>query len=95
MNLNGQTLKICFLMIVGTLCTLLIVLTAGAAFHKVDMPVYVELIGGLGITGLFGAIIQAFIHANQVQNPQEDSHEKVMPIVRAVIDPNDSKSSQS
>ena len=62
--LNGNVLKICFLMIVGTFCFILLGLTLGVAFKKIEIPMYVQLLGELGVSGLFGSIIQAFIHAN-------------------------------
>ena len=63
--LNGDTLKIAFLMIVGPLCVLCVVLTVGAGFNFVPLNDYVQLLGELGIVGVFTQIIQAFIHYNQ------------------------------
>ena len=62
--LNGSTLKYCFLGIVGTMCFLLISLTLGVAIGKLPMDEYMRLVGTLGISSLFGVIIQAFVHAN-------------------------------
>lgn len=62
--MNGQTLKLAFLMIVGTLCFLLIALTLCTGIGKLPLEQYVRLVGILGIQVLFGGIVQAFIHAN-------------------------------
>ena len=62
--LNGNILKICFLLIVATFCLILMGLTIGVGFKRIEIPIYVQLLGELGISGLFGSIIQAFIHSN-------------------------------
>lgn len=69
--LNGSTLKYCFLMIVATFCTILIGLSVGVAFKVIEIPMYVQLMGELGISGLFGSIIQAFIHSNMADSNKE------------------------
>lgn len=74
--LNGSTLKIVFLVIVGTLCAVLVVLTGMAAFAKISPDLYEKLITVLGIPTLFGMIAQAFIHANL---DNKDSHANVAP----------------
>lgn len=70
--LNGSTLKICFLMIVITLCALLVMLVAGVVFFKFPIEDSKILLGMMGIPALFGMIAQAFIHANitDVSNKQ-------------------------
>jgi len=77
--MNGNTLKLCFMGIVGTLCILLIVLTIGAATDKLPIENYTRLIGILGIPALFGMIAQAFIHANiaDVANKQVSDEKKL------------------
>ena len=71
--LNGSTLKICFLMIVTTLCLIVLFLIVGIIFCKFDLTVSKEIVGMLGISALFGMICQAFIHANitDVANKQD------------------------
>ena len=61
---NGNVLKIAFLMIIGTLCSLLFTLTLGAAFFHMPIDEYARLLGMLGIIGLFGGVVQAYIHSN-------------------------------
>ena len=83
MNLNGQTLKICFLMIMITLCCLLIGLTVAVCFKVIPITDYAHLIGILGISTLFGAISQAFVHSNIAEalkiQTTTDSHSTTTP----------------
>lgn len=88
--LNGNVLKIAFLIIVFTLCSLLFWLTIGAAFFHLPMDDYAKLVGMLGIMGIFGGIVQAYIHANiaDVTNKQAIASptvpvEQIKPIVEA------------
>lgn len=82
--LNGSTLKICFLMIVATFCVILIGLSVGVAFKRIEIPMYVQLMGELGISGLFGSIIQAFIHSNMI-DAKSSSLEPAKPAVAQII----------
>lgn len=61
---NGNVLKLAFLIIVMTLCALLVALTLGAAFFHLPLEDYTRLVGMLGIMGIFGGVVQAYIHAN-------------------------------
>lgn len=72
MNLNGQTLKLCFLMIVSTLCLIVLFLVGGVIFCHFPIEESKMMIGLLGVSSLFGGICQAFIHANitDVSNKQ-------------------------
>lgn len=65
--LNGSTLKICFLMIVFTLCAVVLFLVIGVIFYKFPVDESKLLLGMLGISALFGGITQAFIHANIIE----------------------------
>lgn len=62
--LNGSTLKICFLMIVITLCTVVLFVTVGVIFFKFPIDESKAILGMMGISALFGGITQAFIHSN-------------------------------
>lgn len=72
MNLNGQSLKIAFLMIVCTMCLVVVFLVYGVIFCKFPLEESKMIIAMLGVATLFGGICQAFIHANitDVSNKQ-------------------------
>jgi uncharacterized membrane protein AbrB (regulator of aidB expression) len=75
MNLNGNTLKMAFLMIVATLCVILVGLTIGASLGRLQLTEYEQLLGVLGITSIFSVIAQAFIHSNIGQSSGNDNSE--------------------
>ena len=86
MKINGGALKVAFILIVVTLCGLLFFLTICAALGKVEIGIYGHILGLLGISGLFGSIAQAFIHANlrdeklpELNQPEEPKKEEVKP----------------
>jgi hypothetical protein len=62
--LNGSALKLAFLMIVFTMCLIVLSLVAGVIFFKFPVDDTKMMLGMLGISGLFGVIIQSFVHAN-------------------------------
>lgn len=72
--LNGSTLKICFLMIVITLCTIVLFLVGGIVFCHFDLVTSKEILGMLGISALFGMISQAFIHSNIAEGLKPDDN---------------------
>ena len=72
--LNGSTLKICFLMIVTTLCFIVVALIIGIVFFHFDLTTSKEIFGMLGISALFGMISQAFIHSNIAEGLKPDSN---------------------
>ena len=72
--LNGSTLKICFLMIVITLCCVVLMLIAGMIWFKFDVNISKEIFGMLGMSALFGMIAQAFIHSNIAEGLKPDDH---------------------
>ncbi len=74
--LNGQTLKVCFLMIVGTLCLLLVSLTICAGLGRLPLENYTRLLGILGIPTLIGVIVQSFLHSNQYDNSKDKGEVK-------------------
>jgi hypothetical protein len=61
---NGSALKIAFLMIVFTMCVIVMSLVIGVIFFKFPVDDSKMMLGILGISGLFGVIIQSFVHAN-------------------------------
>lgn len=79
--LNGNTLKIAFLIIVGTLCAVFAVLTIGTGFKFIPLPDYVQLLGEMGLIGIFTQIVQAFIHYNQNGGSNEKSNPISAPVV--------------
>jgi hypothetical protein len=72
--LNGSTLKICFLMIVTTLCLIVLFLIIGIVFCHFDLTTSKEIFGMLGISALFGMISQAFIHSNIAEALKPDDN---------------------
>lgn len=60
-----NTLKIAFNVIVGTLCIILVAMTALTLIGKVPLDTYKGILEVLGIPTLFGMIVQSFIHSNQ------------------------------
>lgn len=75
--MNGSTLKICFLMIVFTLCAVVLFLVGGVIFCKFPIEDTKLMLGMLGISALFGGITQAFIHANIIEAGKTDDHTAV------------------
>ena len=67
-----RRLKMCFLMIVSTLCAIVLFLVIGVIFCKFPLEESKMIIAMLGVSSLFGGICQAFIHANitDVSNKQ-------------------------
>lgn len=65
--------------IVGTLCIILMGLTLGAAIGKIQLPEFEQLLGVLGITSIFSAIAQAFIHSNIGQDSKSEEKPKQLP----------------
>gem|GEM_PF-5080740 len=51
-------------MIVFTMCLIVLSLVAGVIFFKFPVDDTKMMLGMLGISGLFGVIIQSFVHAN-------------------------------
>jgi hypothetical protein len=62
--MNGHTLKIVFMAIVGTLCFILIGSTVLVIMGKIMPEVWEKIIDKLGIVTLFGVICQSFLHAD-------------------------------
>ncbi|MFI4963269.1 MAG: hypothetical protein ACHP6H_05370 [Legionellales bacterium] len=93
--MNGNTLKVCFLGIVGTLCLLLLILTAMAAIGKLPLENYGRLLGILGIPALFGMISQAFIHANIADSAQKGLNAPTTPLKPPQDSPTSPKSGQT
>lgn len=84
--MNGNTLKVVFLVIVGTLCLVLFVLTGAVLVGKMPVDMYEKMVEILGIPTFFGMVAQAFIHSNI----KEDSNEKVN-VSSPVVGPDVSK----
>ena len=74
--MNGNTLKVTFVSIVGTLCLILLGMTVLAVFGKITMDIYKDILTVLGIPTLIGMIVQAFIHADFNQNGIPDHQEE-------------------
>ena len=72
--LNGSTLKICFLMIVITLCCVVLMLISGMIWFHFDVNISKEIFGMLGMSALFGMIAQAFIHSNIAEGLKPDDN---------------------
>lgn len=70
--MGSNVLKTAFTLIVGTLCTVLLILTAMVILHKEPLEDYKGILEVLGIPTLFGMIVQSFIH----QKPEDIPNEK-------------------
>lgn len=82
--LNGSTLKICFLMIVITMCLILLIMVAGVVWFKFPLEDSKLIIGMLGTATLFGSISQAFIHSNIVDASNKQANVAPSPIVTTI-----------
>ena len=73
--MNGSTLKVTFMAIMGTLLFILLTMTGLVIFGKITMDIYKEILTMLGIPTLIGMLVQAFIHGDINKNGIPDLHE--------------------
>ena len=71
MNLNGQVLKLSFLIIIVSLCVVMVIATIDFMIGKMVIESYKGLLEILGIPTLIGVIVQSFLHSNQDDNSKD------------------------
>lgn len=78
MNLNGQVLKLGFLIIIVSLCIVLVISTIDFMMAKMTLDSYKGLVELLGIPTIIGMIVQSFIHQNVQDKATESSDKKAV-----------------